>query len=353
MVKMRLTPNTLHSPFIRARMRTTMAEAITLFYRAADGALTETADAGVIPQAVTAGDGLLWVDLTVGKDVDVESVLRDVFRFHPLTIEDCISTVVDPAKIDDHGEYVFIVVQAMTEYRPHEELNAIEVDFYLGRNYVVSVRHEPVPAINKFKERCRKDDYVLTHSADWLLHGLLDALVDEYLPIVDAVDETIDELEESVLHQPNTVHLSRILTVKRNSLRLRRATTPQRDIMNRLSRGEYSQLISQEAAMYYRDVYDHLVRIEYLVEALRDLADGALQTYLSVVSNRLNEVMKVLTVAATILLPLTLIASIYGMNFTHNQFPAFEDAWGFPAIIGAMTAIAVALLVYFRYRHWI
>jgi magnesium transporter len=156
-----------------------------------------------------------------------------------------------------------------------------------------------------------------------------------------------------VLKHTEPYLLQRILIAKRNSLRLRRATSPQRDIVNRLARGEFANLIHPDAAIYFRDIYDHLVRIEYLTEAVRDLSDGALQTYLSVVSNRMNEVMKVLTAAATLFLPLTVITGVYGMNFEDNQFPSFEHDWGFAAIIALMFLNSVVMLAYFRYRRWI
>jgi magnesium transporter len=326
--------------------------ALTAFYRSADGTLSRPADADALRAALADSTGLLWVDLLLASPADAD-VLRDVFRFHPLTVEDCLSPRVDPAKIDDHGDYLFVVVQALGDYHPAQELTALEVDFYLGSNYVVSCHRQSVASIQHFQERCRQDEYVLSHGADWLLHGLLDALVDEYLPVVDAVDDTIDQLEEAVLHNPDSRILQQIMMVKRNALRLRRATTPQRDIMNRLSRGEYPKLIREETAIYYRDIYDHLVRVEYLIEALRDLADGALNTYLSAVSNRLNEVMKVLAAAATVFLPLTLIASIYGMNLTPGFWPPSDSEWGFGVIVAVMLVIVVVLLVYFRYRRWV
>lgn len=325
---------------------------LTAFYRSADGAFSQPTDTDALRAALADTAGLLWVDLLIGSEADA-ALLRDVFHFHPLTIEDCLSPHVDPAKIDDHDDYLFVVVQALGDYHPDRELTVLEVDSYLGRNYVVSCHRETVGSIQHFQERCRRDEYVLSHSADWLLHGLLDALVDEYLPVVDAVDDTIDELEEDVLHGPDGAALQRIMMVKRNTLRLRRAATPQRDIMNRLSRGEYPKLIREETAIYYRDIYDHLVRVEYLVEALRDLADGALNTYLSVVSNRLNEVMKVLTAAATVFLPLTLIASIYGMNLTPGFWPPSDSEWGFGAAVAVILVLAIALLAYFRYRRWV
>jgi magnesium transporter len=170
---------------------------------------------------------------------------------------------------------------------------------------------------------------------------------------VDELDETIDRLEEGVLEDANRRLLQQILVAKRNTLRLRRVTAPQREILNRLSRNEFPALVRPEASIYFRDVYDHLVRVEYLIEALRDLADAALQTYLSVVSNRLNEVMKVLTAAATVFLPLTVITGVYGMNFEHNVFPPFDSSWGFMAVMALMLINSVVMLAYFRLRRWI
>lgn len=324
---------------------------LSAFYRRGNE-VTETTDRSLIEDAIGDRDGLVWVDILVRSEEDTE-ILRNVFDFHPLTIEDVLSRHVDPAKVDDYGDYLFVVVTALTEYKEDEELEPVEVDFYLGRNYVVSCHREPHKALDEFGERCRRNPLVLKHRADWLLHGLLDGLVDEFLPIVDKVDNTIDELEVAVLRRPTTQLLRRVLIVKRNTQRLRRAIVPQRDNLNRFSRGEFPKLVQDDALIYFRDVYDHLVRVEYLVEAVRDLADSALNTYLSVVSNRLNEVMKVLTAAATVFLPLTLISGIYGMNFEDNQFPGFDDAWGFAAVTGFMVALAIGLLAFFRWRNWI
>ena len=325
---------------------------LTAFHRSGGGTVTQPADAETIRAALEDTAGVIWLDLLIQSEADT-GVLRDVFGFHPLTIDDCVSPHVDPAKIDDHGEYLFVVVQAIAEFDPERELEPLEVDFYLGPNYVVSCHRQPLPAIEHYHERCRQDEYVLSHSADWLLHGLLDAVVDEYLPVVDAVDDAIDEVEDAVLRRPDSRVLQEIMLVKRNAMRLRRATIPQRDIMARLSRGEYPKLIRPETAIYYRDIYDHLVRVEYLIEALRDLADGALNTYLSVVSNRLNEVMKVLTVAVVPLTVGTLISGIFGMNLTAGFWPPSDSEWGFGAVIAFMVVVAALTLAYFRYRRWV
>jgi magnesium transporter len=309
-------------------------------------------DAASVRAALADKDAVVWIDLLIVEPEDA-SLLSEVFEFHPLAIEDSISPRVDPAKVDDYGGYVFIVVQALTPYTEDRELEAIEVDFYLGPNFVVSCHREPVPSIEMYLERRERREQLMRRGPDWIVHGLLDTMVDDYLPIVDALDETIDEIEARVLERAEHGQLQRILLARRNSLRLRRATAPQRDIMNRLSRNEFPKLISPESAIYFRDVYDHLVRIEYLVEAVRDLSDGALQTYLSVVSNRLNEIMKVLTAAATVFLPLTVITGIYGMNFEDNVFPGFDSSWGFWAVIGIMLLNSALMLAYFRNRRWV
>jgi len=325
---------------------------VRVVYRSGEGNLTWADDDGCLREALANGDGLVWVDLTVRSEEDA-SVLREVFSFHELTIEDCVSPRVDPARIDDYQDYLFLIVQALTAYDSERELVPVEVDFYLGRNYIVSCHREPIAAIEHFRERCLRDERLLHRTPDWVLHGLIDAIVDEYLPIVDAVDETIDTLEEQILERPDTKLMRHIMLAKRNALRIRRATVPQREIMQRLSRGEFSEFIRADVAIYYRDIFDHLTRIDYLIEAVRDLADGALNTYLSVISNRLNQIMKVLTAAATVFLPLTLISGIYGMNFEENQFPSFQDPWGFVAVVGFMFALAAGLLAFFRWRNWI
>jgi magnesium transporter len=323
-----------------------------MYRRSSDGRITWADDDDTLREALADKDGLVWLDLTIRSEEDA-SVLRDVFAFHELTIEDCVSPLVDPARIDDYGEYLFIIVQALTVYEADEELKPVEVDFYLGANYVVCCHREEIPAIEHFRGRCGRDDRPLRKTPDWVLHGIIDGIVDEYLPIVDAVDETIDKLEEQILTRPDTSLMREIVLAKRNALHIRRATVPQRDVLLRLSRGEFPGFIRPETAMYYRDIFDHLMRIEYLIESVRDLADGALNTYLSVISNRLNEIMKVLTAAAAIFLPLTLISGIYGMNFRQNQFPGFDEPWGFAAAVGFMVALAAGLLAFFRWRGWV
>jgi magnesium transporter len=322
------------------------------YYRGADGALTAVADIEGVRRALSDPQGLLWLDLEAPSPEEA-SVLSDVFDFHPLTIEDCLAPRFDPPKIDDYGRYLFVVAHGVEEYVRGRELEPAELDLYLGANYVVSSHLAPMAAVRRLLERCQRGGPVLNHDAGFLLHTLLDGLVDDMLPVVDELDETVDRAEEEVLADPQRSTLQEILLVRRNSMRLRRFTTAEREIANRLSRGEFPALVREEAHVYFRDVYDHLVRIEYLVESVRDLADGALNTYLSVVSNRLNEVMKVLTAAAAIFLPLALIPAVYGMNFTDNTWPPWDEPWSFALVVGAMVALGAVMAFFFRRRGWI
>jgi len=183
-----------------------------------------------------------------------------------------------------------------------------------------------------------------------LAHALLDALVDDFLPIVEEMDDVIGELEERVLADPDHGRLQEIRLLRHNVLRLRRMLSPQRDVINRFARGEFSELVRHEMNIYFRDIYDHIVRVEGMVEALREMAEGAFNTYLMVANNRMQEVMKVLAIVAAVFLPLTLIPSIYGANF--ENIPELKWEWGYFGMLGAMAVVALGLIAFFRWRRW-
>lgn len=305
-------------------------------------------------QEVLTSGARVWADLDTAADASIaQEVLGRVFGFHPLTIEDALTPEPNPPKLDEHDNYIFIVFYALASYEPFGEMASQEVCLYLGPNYVVSCHHGAVRSLEAIRQRCLEDGLPLRRGPEWLLHAILDRLVDEYLPCIDAMEESLDRLEAEALAGKAPGLLERVLRLRGNALRLRRLTVPQRELLARLARPEFPHLVRPEANIYFRDIYDHLVRTEYLIEALRDLTDSALNTYLTVVSNRLNEVMKVLTAVATIFLPLTLLAGIYGMNFAHHVWPPFGSSWGFPAVVGTMLALGLAIAVFFRRRGWL
>jgi len=322
---------------------------ISSYYRTPGGTIQATVTHETLSQALRAGEGLIWVDLEAVEREEAE-LLSETFGFHHLAIDDCFNRHIDPPKIDDYGDYLFIIAQAVDYAERAEQLLTTELDVFLGRNYVVSFHSKHLPFVDSLRHRCEEDGPELRRGADFLAHALLDALVDDFLPVVEELDEALEPLEERVLHRPESSTLQDILLLKRNAQRLRRTIIPQRDVMNRLSRGEFPRLITPDATLYFRDIYDHTVRVEQFVESLRDLADGVLNSYLSSVNNRMNEVMKTLSVVAGIFLPLTLIASIYGMNF--ENMPELGWEWGYFGILGVIATVGLGLAALFRRRGW-
>lgn len=320
-------------------------------YLSAANELTSDLSPSDLESAVTGGKGVLWLDLR-DDGPEAQRLLTDVMGFHHLAIEDCFNGVVDTPKVDDYRDYLFIIAQSVVFDSATARLDLGEVAIFLGANYVVTLRPQPLPAIDELFQTAQENQHILDRGADFLAHTILDTLVDLMLPAVEEMDEKLDELMESILEEPQKHLLSQVLLLKRNTLRLRRSILPQRDMVNRLSRGEFSHLIDGEALIFFRDVYDHTVRVEEILDSLRDLADSALSSYLSVVNNRLNEVMRALSVVSAVFLPLTLIASIYGTNLDLSPL-GLEFEHGFMLMIALMLVIAGFLIAYFRRRGWI
>ena len=302
-------------------------------------------------QKVLATEGaLLWVDID-SVDEASEILLRDVFKFHPLAIEDALNERIETPKVDDYGTYLFIVAQSVEAPNPNERLQLKELGLFLGENYVVSVHLKPIETVTALFDRVSQSGHMLARGADFLAHGIIDTMVDQLLPAVEELDEQLSSLEQSILERPDKQQLNEVLLLKRNTLRLRRSILPQRDMVNRLSRGEFGALIRSDALIFYRDVYDHVVRVEELLDGLRDLADSALSSYLSMVNNRMNEVMKAMSVVAVIFLPLTLIASIFGTNLAFSAIGVTLKG-GFVWMLVAMALITAVQIYFFRRRGW-
>jgi len=319
------------------------------FYLAPDGKLLEQLATEQIGDFLATGEGLLWLDI---EDVTNEDagLLSNVFRFHPLAVADCVSKNIHPPKIDDFEDYLFIIVHGINYHIESDVVETTELALFLGKNYVVTIHDVPMRSVSSMLDRVRKDGRLMSRGTDFLAHDLIDALVDNIMPTIEEMDEKNDQLEAEALHEPKRETLMSIMQLKRSILALTRVILPQREIVNRLSRGEYT-LIGERAQIYYRNIYDHLVRIEMLTLGLRDMTESVLSTYLSSVSNRMNEVMKVLTLIATIFIPLTFIAGIYGMNFANMW--ELEWRYGYFGILIIMAVIGISLVFYFRRRKWL
>jgi len=296
-------------------------------------------------------DGLLWVSLEHAGPQEIQDVLGGVFNFHPLSIEDVLSAGYQTPKVDDFGNYLLIVAHAPQPDNELATLDTNELNIFLGKNFLLSsYLSEQMHPVEEVWRRIERDERLVNFGADFLCHALLDVLVDDYMPMLDEMDEEIDSLEDTVLIKPNPLTLERILTLKHAILSLRRVITPQREVMNRLSRDEFT-MIDRHSRIYFRDIYDHLVRIQDLSETIRDVVGGTLDTYLSATSNRLNEVMKALTVVSTIFLPLSFIAGVYGMNFRY-VVPDYDWRYGFVLFWMLCISVAGGMLLFFKKRGW-
>lgn len=304
-----------------------------------------------LKELLTRDTGVVWVHLHQGEPSEYTTILKDVFNFHPLAIEDTLSYGYQPPKIDDFQDYLFIIVHAITSNNELSELATEELNCYLGRNYLVTVCHNAtIQPVETVWERVHRDERIIERGADFLLHTVLDTVVDEFLPFLDRIDDEVGSLEDQIILDPKPDALKRILELKHTILALRRISSPQREVMLRLSRGEFD-LLSQQSQIYFRDIYDHLVRVTDLSEGVRDVVGSTLDTYLSVSSNKMNEVMKALTIVSTTILPLSLVTSLYGMNF--RIMPELEWRYGYLMVWIIMGLIVAGMMWYFHRKRWI
>lgn len=301
--------------------------------------------------------GTVWVDIHDPKqnsDGRAEALLRDVFGFHPLAIEDAIKETHVP-KVDDWGDYLYVVFHTIDFDPETDHLRLHELDLFLGKNYLVSYHNEPIPILLQLRRNIERDPVNrLRHGADHLLYHVLDMSVAEYLPAIEHLDEAIDVAQDEVFGRPTPQTLQAIFRVKRAAMRLHRVFAPEREVLNRLARDDYDP-ITADHRVYFRDVYDHIVRIHDIGESLRDLISGALDTYLSAISNRTNDIMKALTLVTVMFLPISFLTSFFGMNFFGDTL-AFSSPLPktlfFSASCIIMLAMPAAMYVWARHRGW-
>jgi len=312
-----------------------------------DGSIRTNLTVEEFPAAMQDPEGFLWVDFESTLPQDDEPIMRNIFHFHPLAIDDALQESHVP-KLDDWGEYLYIVLHAITfDKQDGGHVDTLELDVFLGVNYIVTHHDEPIPALERVKDSLQRDTRYLKSGVDHLLYRITDEVVASYMPVVEEMDVAIDDTEDEIFERATPQLLSRIFSLKRAALHLRRIIGPQREVLNKLARDDY-QMIDARDRVYFRDVYDHLVRLHDITESLRDLISGALDTYLSVINNRMNEVMKTLTVITTVFMPISFLAGFFGMNFFQPTAP-MQEWTSYPAFYITM---AIFLLTPFGMFFW-
>ncbi|MBP9665288.1 MAG: magnesium/cobalt transporter CorA, partial [Pyrinomonadaceae bacterium] len=308
-----------------------------------------------LPALLADETNVVWVDLqgeTAEQLEEAKDVLLNVFGFHYLTVEDCIEVRHQP-KVEAFEKFIYLIVHGIKpgETGPSNFVTK-ELDAYLGANYVVTFHVQRFRSLKTIKQHIRASTYICHRGAAYLLHSILDELIDLYTPIIEDFDQAIDALEDRVfdMRRTNNAVLTDIMDVRRAVARLRRISARQLEVLHRISRGEFPQ-IPVNVLPFYRDVHDHLVRISDLAEGYRDLVASLFDMHFSVIATRTNDVMKTLAVVSAIILPLSLIAGIYGMNF--EFMPELKQPGGYFAVLGLMAVITVLLLVYFWFKGWI
>ena len=321
------------------------------FYHADGGALQRDLPLRDIATALQNPRGSLWVHVDTSSRQQV-AVLEKVFGFHPLTIEDVLNPVSRP-KVDQYENYLFVTLRAVRFHEATDDpydLETVNLYFFLGPNYLVTAQAGPAPHVDHVAEICLRTTDVVARGPARLAHQIMDVAVDAYFPILERVDEFLDSLEERVFASFDEDALRDIFAVKRLVLSLRRYLSPQREIFNVLS-NRPSALLSPDLQLYFRDIYDHMLRINDSMDTYRDLLSSTMESYLSQVSNRLNLVTKGLSVVATLSVPFVVVSGMWGMNF--SRVPLSAHPWGFEIMLVLQLALGLGLILLLRWRKWL
>lgn len=322
------------------------------------------------PEALPPADALpdtLWIDLEAPTPEEEKLVLEQFFRVHVLTLEDITRPRREPEqpphfpKVEEFPDYLFVIVNPLSPLvaetvlgrdgeEEHHRINR-QLSAVLTKNLLITHHGDPLDPIKQLRVSLQKHEEHAGRGPDYLFHLVLDCMVDEYAPLLDKVDDSLDVLEVEVFTKPSAKILADLLTLKRGIIGLRKTMIYEREVLARLSRGEFG-LIDAREMVYYRNVYDHLIRFTELIEASREMVMDLMQTLLASQANKLNEIMKVLAMISTTILPMTLIAGVYGMNFK-KWFPELEWEYGYPFALGLMTVAGAVSFAFFRWMKWI
>jgi len=291
-----------------------------------------------------------WININGLHDVDFIEKIGNNFEMHPLTLEDIVNTGQRP-KYEDFDQYIFVTLKILMFDEEKKEIISEQVSLVFGANFVISFQEIEGDVFNPIRERIRNaKGRIRKMGPDYLAYSLLDAVVDNYFSILEKFGEKIEGMEEDLIANPTPQTLQAIHDLKRDAIFLRKSVWPLREVAGGLDRSE-SILIKKETHIFLRDVYDHTIQVIDTIETFRDMVSGMLDIYLSSVSNRMNEVMKVLTIFAAIFIPLTFMAGVYGMNF--EFMPELKWKWGYFALLGLMAVVGFGMLFHFRRKKWI
>jgi magnesium transporter len=330
---------------------------VSAFIKFGEGRVSDDASTRNLAAALRDPGAVFWVDIQKPEDEDY-AILDEVFGFHPLAIEDSINRSQRP-KIESYNHvgdacqqgYFYMVIHGAEAPKGARKLKTEELDMFVSERYLLTIHDEPMSALSPLLARARTDPrIVLDPGIDLLLHQVLDRLVDQYQPILEDLQDTLDELEEEAMSEPTPSLLTRITMKKRELLNLRRIIGPQREVLAQLTRGEVP-FIRESTRIYLRDVLDHLIRAVETIELYRDLVVGVRDIYMSSISNNLNQIMKTLTVISVVALPLTVITSFFGMNF--DAIPGLHSRMGFWITFIVMIGVVASLLIWFWRKRWI
>jgi magnesium transporter len=302
-----------------------------------------------LPMLVADPDVMVWVDID-SAGAEAQRILGEVFGIHPLLIEDAFADAPTP-KIEQSDDYLYLIVHGLTDRDPSDgEVNTSDLDIFVGATWVVTLARFPFPALEEARQAVQRDPHLLARGPAALAHHAIDKTIDEFLPLMEKLDAEIDGIEEAIVRRPDAALLERIFRMKHSLQRHRRVGLHQRMILGRLARGE-APFIPTAIQPFVADIFDHMVKVMDLNDAYLELTGSSMDAYLGIQSHRLNEVMRILTVFSTLMLPLNFIAGVYGMNFDH--MPGLHWKYGYETALVVMVVIAFGMLLFFKRRRWV
>ncbi|MBA7578029.1 Cobalt/magnesium transport protein CorA [subsurface metagenome] len=321
---------------------------ITIYsYNIAEGTMDQpTVDK--LPELVESDNVDLWIDLEAPTQEE-SAILNDVFNFHELAIEDCTTVDIEEAKLDDYEDYLFLVFHSVLFNNGNMMFEITELDFFFGKNYVVTHHKKPTVGIGQLKKRLNKDIDFMSRGTDEILHAIVDSLVDNYFVSFKQLERVIYQIESELLSDPSKKTFNNLFKLKRSLINLRRIMTPEEEVIDSLGNAEH-ELIQEENKIYFQDVQDHVSSIRGHLDSYIEMVSGTMASYVSIATHRMNSVMQTLTIIATIVLIPTLIASIYGMNF--DNMPLLHNSYGFAIVSFLCVLLTGGMLWYFKKQDW-